>query len=177
MSAASDDWNIRVHLKHAWSQLSTIWGKIALVLFYLFIWLMILSCVVTIIFPSSQGVQCLLNSMDEWSASLYVGMLRYFNIFAVGFILYADMVGLHSKNVAFVAATTILTCSFFVKSAYDLKTTQEAKYEAYEECIVGYVYGSYVMSAWILVTLIFTMMEQRYGDHGTDNERRPLMST
>jgi uncharacterized membrane protein len=172
--SATDTWNIRVHLEHAWSNLSTIWGKIALVLFYLFIWAIILSSVVTIFVPSSQGVQCFLDSMDEWSATLYVGMLRAFNIFFIGFLLYADTVGLHSKNVAFVAATTILTCSFFIKNAYDLKTTQAAKYELHEECFGLYIYGSCFWIAWILVTLIFTMMEERFGDHGTDDERRPL---
>lgn len=171
--SVSDTWNIRVHLEYAWSHLSTVWGKIALVLFYLFIWLIILSCLVTIFFPSSQGMQCILDSMDEWSATLYVGMLRSFNIFALGFLLYAYTVGLHSKNVAFVAVTTILTCSFYIKMVYDLKT-QEAKYELYEECVGVYVYGIYVVCIWMLVTLIFTIMEERSGDYGTENERQPL---
>jgi hypothetical protein len=56
----------------------------------------------------------------------------------------------------------------------DLKTTNEASYELYKKCFGVYVYGTYVVSAWILATLIFTMMEQRLGDHGTESQCQPL---
>jgi len=168
-------WNPFLHLKHAWSKLTTIWGKIALILFYSYIWLTILSCIVALIFPGSRGMECVIGTVtDPWSRVLYVEMLRVFNLFLLGFLLYADVGGLQIKNVAFVALFTVVCVGIMLGSLRNLQNADEIKYKAMDDCFTPYVRASWAAVAWIIVSLVMTVMEEKLGEQGTEEERQPL---
>jgi hypothetical protein len=164
-------WNPLVHLGHAWSRLHTIWGKIGLVLFYSFIWLGVLSISWSILYPGSQGMQCLIDSQeDPWSQALYVSLLRSLNIFGLGFLLYADTGGLHFKNVGFVTifiAGGNLTGYFGFSAARDAATS-------HSDCFMPLYIRMWVSIVWIVVAFVCTVLEERLGDRGTAAENQPL---
>ena len=169
-------WNPLAYLQHAWSQLSTVWGKIGLVLFYSFLWLTIFSAVWSIISPNSQGMDCIIDDLNAWSQALFVWMHRSFNIFLLGFLLYADTKGLHTKNVAFVALFAA-GCLWSTHAGFRvLGNTNAAKYDAEAECFRPLLTAAWVWFGWVLGALVCVVMEEKLGDHGSEDERQPLSS-
>jgi len=170
------NWNPLVYLQHAWSQVSTIWGKLGLILFYSFLWITIFSAVWTILSPESQGIACIVEDLDAWPRNLFVWILRSFNIFLLGFLLYADTKGLHPKNVAFVAIFAA-GCLWSTRSGFrTLSNTNAAKYDAEAECFQPLLTAAWVWFGWILAALVCTVMEEKLGDHGSEEERQPISS-
>jgi hypothetical protein len=152
------DWNPNHHARHAWENVKTVWGKLALVLFYSFIWIQVLSSLISIIWPASQGMQCVLNAakLSPEQLILFVSSIRGINIFCIGLMAYADVGGLTVKNVALV---TIVFCFMF------LSMIPTVPMLAKSGCQGGYQMWLY--PSWILLALIFTMVEVKLGGPGS----------
>lgn len=100
------------HAQSAWSKVDTIFGKIALILFYSLIWISITGSVISIFTPGSYGMQCFLNLYPQNAKMVVIALVRGIDVVTIGLLLYADMVGLKIKNVAMVFV--ILTLYAFV---------------------------------------------------------------
>ena len=102
-------WNPAPHIHHAWTDAKTVWGKIALFLFYSLIWTMIVTSLWAIVSPTSQGNACTLNQVksNETTDKMFTSLVRGLKVFAVGFYSYADVGGLKVKNVVMVAVFTV----------------------------------------------------------------------
>jgi hypothetical protein len=160
-------WNPVPHIQHAWTGTKTVWGKIALVLFYSFIWLQIISGAWTIVWPRSQGLDCIIDLVhkNETAEVLVVALLRGLNVFAVGFFCYADVGGLKVKNVAMVA----IFITLFVLTLLPLITMAQAG-----GCSSALA-QMWVLPTWAITALVFTLLEEKLGDHGTAAETQNLV--
>lgn len=161
-------WNPAPHVKHAWSDAKTVWGKVALVLFYSFIWFAIISSAWSVVAPKSQGFSCLLDlanpKHNETTEKMFVAMVRGMNVFWVGFFSYADVGGLQVKNVVMV---TFFTISFFLMF-WPVVGIAEAG-----GCSISA--QSWIFPSWLVAALVFTLMEEKLGDHGTAAEHQSLV--
>ena len=157
------NWNPGPHAKHAWESTSTVWGKIALILFYSFIWLGIISSVWSLIDPTSQGVDCMLNQIPEEDSDyrdVIVAFIRSMDVLWIGLFAYADASGLHTKNIAVLSIVTI---------GYSVAIMGAG---APESC--PSMNWMWIFPVWVVLSLIFMIMEDKLGDHGTSAERTPL---
>ena len=90
---------------NAWADAKTWWGKAAAVLFYLWVWIVLLSSVWNAIDPHSLGSGCFLdNAADERDETLMTCMIRSYDIVVIGFLGYAHLGGARVKNIATVLA-------------------------------------------------------------------------
>ena len=102
------EWNPVPHMQHAWSATKTAYGKVGLVLLYALIWANIASAIWTMIDPTGQGMDCILNGFKgEQAKDLFVAFTRYGMITTIGFFLYADVGGFRTKNVALVTVVVV----------------------------------------------------------------------
>jgi hypothetical protein len=160
-------WNPLVNLKHAWSNTNTGWGQLAIVLFYSFIWTAILSCVWALIVPESQGGYCILDNFKEGvERDLYIAAYNGYNVLAIGFLLYADMGGLHMRNVV-----TVVIFVFFASYGF---CHQTIKLLSDLDCMSTIRASLWIFPLWTLAALVLTMVDVKLGDTGTSDERRPL---
>jgi len=156
-------WNFNpsVYLQHAWSSTKTVWGKIALILFYLYIWVTILSSLWTIIAPGSQGASCYLDALHDSEKANDIAGMRMYSLTLVAFFFYADKGGLHVWNVSIVAVYAVLIA--FLNN-----------FMTYPESCAGGKTATWIWAAWAVLALIFAVLEDRLGDHGSAEETQPI---
>jgi hypothetical protein len=163
----STTWNPLVHLKHAWSNTKTRWGQLAIVLFYSLIWIAILSCVWALIVPESQGLYCIMDNFKEGvDRDLYITAYNGYNVFVIGFLLYADMGGLHIRNV-------VMVVIFVFLNAY-VCVYQTTKLLSDLDCMSAIRSQMWIFPLWTLAALVFTIVDEKLGDNGSSDERQPL---
>jgi len=164
-------WNPRPHIRHAWTDAKTAWGKISLILFYSLIWLEILSAAWSIIVPTSQGANCLLEaasiSAEKHAAAraLLIATYRAACVITIGFFAYADVGGLQVKNVAMVM---IVVTGFVLAFLPITSMAREANCRAV-------IVQMWLWPIWAATALVFAIMEDKLGDHGTAEERGNLV--
>jgi len=132
-------WNPVPYVQHAWCRMQTVYGKIALLLFYSYIWCCIVGALFTMIFPRTalHLIECL-----DGDASTLV-MIRELTFLLIGFLLYADMGCLTIQNVAMV--TIFMTgCSVFFATL---------------DC--GMAGMSWFDPVWLVATLILTILDDK----------------
>ena len=153
-------------MQHAWDGTKTIYGKIALVVFYSLIWLSILSCLWTVLVPTSQGMSCYLNAIaEEPIRTITAAGVRGSAILAIGFLGYADVGGLHTKNVAMV---TIVIVAYSIAISMSSGALQEIGCSTMASSI-------WVWPVWAILALVFMLVEDKLGDRaGTAEEAQHL---
>ena len=164
-------WNPAYYLKHAWEKTHSIWGKICIVLFYLFVWLNILAAVIQALIPTSQGIGCYLDAAgDEYSRTILQCWLVDLNIFIIFFLLYADRGGIKFWNVlmVFVAFALYGWTNVRYLHSFDFSTTAAAgcandSYKTY----------NWINILWPALAAICAFLEER-ADPGTSDETQPL---
>jgi hypothetical protein len=162
------------YLGHAWNRASTLFGKIAIVFFYSYIWVQIISGVVSMINPGSQGIACFFDiDHDENSKdndSLATAWFRTANLFIIGFLLYADRGGIKSWNVAMVFFFTSMSVWINV-SWMNSVHGGEAK-----ACVAPWKTGSWVFLGWSGAALLCAILEDVgvRRTSGTNEEQQPL---
>jgi len=160
-------WNPVPHVKHAWTMTKTVWGKIALVLFYSFIWFNIATVAYGIANPSFMGGNCFTQTTKNAKTQTQIlAILRCAYIMIIGFLLYADVGGLKVKNVAMVAIFVSLFM-FTVAPAMNIGVNESA-------CDPSEKLQLWLLPGWAVVALFFTFLEEKLGDHGTGDETTPL---
>jgi hypothetical protein len=157
-------WNPIPHVKNAWAGCHTAYGKAGLVVFYALIWFNIASSIWTLVDPSSQGMDCLINSFKGAEAQhLYAATLRALSVTTIGFLLYADVGGLRSKNVALVTVVLVADYAIGITSTKNL------------EC-AAFHWFSLTVIVWPLLAWALVYLEERLGGGSTASggERTPL---
>ena len=164
-------WSINpaVYLKHAWEKTNSVWGKIALVLFYTFLWLGILKAIWGLIDPTFLGRFSCFSKATGFDETLELALTRGICLFVLAFFIYADKGGLHSWNVGFVAF-------FMLMWIWIVKATMinQMKASMYEECIGWMGVSMWIGPIWIVLALLLVIVDERKGDGGTEGERQAL---
>jgi hypothetical protein len=157
------EWNPVPHMRHAWSATKTSYGKVGLVLFYALIWSNIASSIWTMIDPTSQGMDCILDSFKgEQAKDLFVAFTRYGMITTIGFFLYADVGGFKTKNVALVTVVVVSGCWIGLRESRSLACAQ-----------ANWYFVSLIV--WSVLSLLLVHLDTILGGPGgSEDERTPL---
>ena len=165
--------NPMYYLRHAWEATNSCWGKICIVMFYLFIWMNIVWALQILIVPTA-GFECLWSNFHKNDFEATVALMKNMNIWTIGFMLYADRGGIKVWNVGMV-------CIFYVIQWFQLKGSwmEFAELsEGGEDCddeVFAMQTTMTVTQIWIFVTLFCAWMESRAGNHvGTVEENQHL---
>ena len=86
------------HIKSAWTGTSTIYGKIAVVCFYLFIWFQILWGIV-LVFNPRFGFDCIYEGVPDVSAYFMDSIMVALNLFSFGYFAFAHYYGINVWNI------------------------------------------------------------------------------
>ena len=152
-------WNPEPHIRHAWSDTKTIWGKISLVLFYALVWYFIITSAWSIFYPR----HCLMSEMGGYDNPIALATVRAGFVFTLGFFSYADVGGYKVKNIAMVTVFLLLASAVWSRAAHDL-----AKSGCKD------MLGLYGYSAWSILALILAMIDNKLGDRPRGAESTPL---
>ena len=168
--------NPMTYLNHAWTSTNSWWGKVSLVLFYVYVWLMILCGIFSLFYPLS-GMDCLFD--DEVDATdgggpdetLTAGLMRGLNLFLVAFLFYVDKSGLHSSNVGFVAVVNAIWMWMW----YGILDGN------FEGCASAWSDMAWIWLVWIVLAFITIVIDERMvgtdsADADGEGERKPLNS-
>jgi len=168
------------HFKDELNNAETVAGKIAVVLFHAFVWLMVLALLILLIFPSIMP-DCVFGGFDEYTKVLLWGFMRIFLIFFLVFLLYVERFG--TKNVGNVEALTFLTVlSWFLfykvtKKRLDALDLETATPKISEDCWKMMRTGDAVWCFWPVVVLVFLWFERAQTTRsGNGPEREPLVT-
>ena len=167
------------YLNHAWTSTNSWWGKVSLVLFYVYVWLLIINGIFSLFYPLS-GLDCLFDDdgVDDASGggggpdeTLAAGLLRGLNLFLVAFLFYADKSGLHSSNVGFVTVVNAIWMWMW----YGILDGN------FKGCASAWSDMSWIWLVWIVLAFITIVIDERMGgsDSGDEDgtgERQPLNS-
>lgn len=99
-------WNPVDKVKGDWSNTKSFWGKIAVILFYVFVWLLIVVQVYQYFVPNSTG-PCVTKNMKHDDAVWTVYLLREFAWYPLGLLLYAQYLGIQMFNLFMVTIFTV----------------------------------------------------------------------
>jgi hypothetical protein len=168
--------NPMVHLKHAWDNTHTVWGKMTIVLFYIFIWLVIISSFIVVIKPEWMGIGCFLQKESEYGSATIESMVRQANWYAIGFYLYADRGGIRLWNVTMVFVVTMIGLWFQLSWAKNWATMEGAPKHCDDGNMTAWTIAGMV---WIGLAWVFSFLEHRAAHAGgsaggTTNESTPL---
>lgn len=161
--------------------MQTVYGKIALVLFYVFLWVTILEAAVSVLFPA-RTLHCAsdvsVEAQDDMSNNrseeqLLLSLIRGANILLIGFLLYAEVNGLNVKNVAMVAIVLTAYCLAF--APYEFLQTTTTTSSIYSSTCNASIQQFWITPVWLMVTFLFTVLEDELGDRGTIEETTTLI--
>jgi hypothetical protein len=144
------------HIKEEWSNSSTVSGKIAVVLFYTYVWLGVVSLTYLFIDPTSQGVSCAIDGFDAYTASVLNMVTRLYAPYLVLFFLYIEWHGARSLcNVAVLATVgTISLCGMAATSG-----TEDDEHRVSHDCL-DYMKNSLIANVvWSWLVFLFVLID------------------
>ena len=168
------------YLNHAWTSTNSWWGKVSLVLFYVYVWFWIITGIYSLFDPLT-GLDCLFDYDDAVDATgsgggpdetLAAGLIRGLNLFVVAFLFYVDKAGLHSSNVGFVAVINAIWLWMW----YGILDGN------FEGCASAWSDMAWIYLVWIVLAFITIVIDERMmvgsdsGDAEGTGERKPLNS-
>lgn len=168
--------NPMVHLKHAWENTHSVWGKMTIVLFYAFIWFNIIMAFLSLVWPNWMGCACFWQKESEYASASIENLMRGENLLALGFLLYADRGGILFWNVTMVFVVSMVYFWLSWSWANNWVTMEGAP----KHCDDGGMSRSILVGVvWIGLSWIFSFFEHRAGHSGggsagTTNESTPL---
>eukprot|EP00339_Tiarina_fusa_P023488 CAMPEP_0117017978 /NCGR_PEP_ID=MMETSP0472-20121206/13954_1 /TAXON_ID=693140 ORGANISM="Tiarina fusus, Strain LIS" /NCGR_SAMPLE_ID=MMETSP0472 /ASSEMBLY_ACC=CAM_ASM_000603 /LENGTH=172 /DNA_ID=CAMNT_0004722479 /DNA_START=452 /DNA_END=970 /DNA_ORIENTATION=- len=169
---ATPSLNPMYYLRHAWDATHSTWGKLCIVLFYLFIWLQIIWAVEIVIFPT-RGWECMSDGFTEYAKANSVMLLRGMNILTVGFYLYADRGGIKVWNVAMVFLVNLVWSWPVLVWSANYSELEGAPQDC-EATMSGMGVVVWVLLIWSFVALVCAGMEKAASPRGSAGETAPL---
>mmetsp|Transcript_10460 Transcript_10460/g.25273 ORF Transcript_10460/g.25273 Transcript_10460/m.25273 type:complete len:165 (-) Transcript_10460:1958-2452(-) len=156
------------YLRHAWDATNSTWGKTCIVLFYTFLWLQILGCVISL-FDSKSGWDCLygnLSSQDE--IDFVAGTMKVSNLWILGFFLFADRSGIKVWNVLMVWFFYLVQWMLYKPVMTNfMEGSCPTELQAFNVSMI-------VTAIWISLALVSSFMEKRATPTGP--ESAPLVT-
>jgi hypothetical protein len=161
------------YLSNAWNAADSIWGKIAIVLFYTFIWLQIIWAAEIVIWPR-VGWECFYEGLSEYAAAGIEKYLVAMNILAIGFYLYADRGGIKVWNVVMVCFFNTWW-SLIMLPGFKSMGELEGAPQGCDDIIIGASFVLKVLLWWPIAVLLCSVMEHINTPTGTSAETAPIV--
>jgi len=161
-------YNPQSYIKQNWERTTTNYGKVAIILFHVFIWLAIILSLYQLISPTSQGMACYLAPLDGYPRHLAIFLLRGLYLFLIGFFIYADRGGTRFWNAFMVLVFLLIS---FIAASRWLNSSDTAIVHA---CKAPFKFTSWIWIVWIALATVCAFVEDFYGRGGSDEEHQPL---
>ncbi len=155
------EWNPIPHTQHAWNKATTVWGKVALVLFYSYIWLGIISAIWQLVDPTSFGMGCYIDMYAPDPSRERIDFfvtIRSIDILFIGLLLYADFMGFVTKNVALLTVITI---------AWEISMIPAMGPMVEGHC-TSLLWQFWINPVWMILSLICMVIEDKLGDRADE---------
>jgi hypothetical protein len=166
--------NPMFHLKHAWENTHRVWGKVTIVLFYVYVWYNIVASLLSLTFPSLMGTACYMDNETEYGSSAMTLGFNIAYLYVIGFLLYADRGGIRFWNVTMVFVFSMINLYWLWTWNNKMMSMDGAP----SGCNDGAGTQIMVFTIWIALAWIFSFLEHRAagGGSGGDgpNESTPL---
>jgi hypothetical protein len=160
------------HVKSAWTGTSSTFGKIAVVLFYFFIWSQVVWGVLLVINPRS-GFDCIYDDVSDTVAAYIDAIMIGFNLFSFGYFAFAHYHGIKVWNVLGFFA---LGLTMMVNNAVMLVKLSANEGDECAEYLYGSIFGqTIVMTVFVVVTVTLTLLDAKMSPV-TAPENTPLYS-
>jgi hypothetical protein len=171
---STSDMNPMFHLKHAWDNTHSMWGKATIVMFYVYIWYNIISGVLSLMFPSMMGMTCYMENETEYASDTISMAFNSAYLYGIGFFLYADRGGIRFWNVTMVFVFSMINLWW----VWTWNNNMMSMGGAPSGCNDGANNQLMVLMIWIALAWVFSFLEHRVAGSGSrgdgPNESTPL---
>jgi hypothetical protein len=159
--------NLKMYdLSNAWNAVYSIWGRIAIVLLYTYIWVQILWAIELIIWPKAGWI-CLYEGLESY-------YLVAMNILTIRFYLYADRGGIKVWNVAMVCFFNTWW-TMIILPGFKTVSKLEGAPQGCDDIINGEWFLLRVHLWWPVAALLCSVIEHIKTPTGTPAETAPIV--
>jgi len=160
-------------IKSAWTGTSTIFGKIAVVLFYFYVWAQIVWGILLVINPRA-GWECLYDNVSEETAIFMDIVMIMLNWFSFGYFAFAHYHGIKVWNIL---GFLVLGVVWLVD--YSIGMKKLSSLDEPNDCS-EYLYGSLsgqasVMGGLVVVIVVCALVDAKKSA-GTADENAPILA-
>lgn len=160
------------YIKQAWHSSNSTWGKLSTVLFYTWVWSLIIMSSTAVVVPM-LGMPCLHQHFDQGDVLMARTYLREYNIYAIGFLLYAGRGGTRIWNVSMVLIFYVISIVLFVRQF----VPQLRELDQFASCgddLAAFKSGTWTTVAWLVVALLTSFVDALMVTTGTADETAPI---
>jgi hypothetical protein len=156
-------WNPYRNVVDSWKSQNTVYGRMAVVLFFLYVWLFIVLSAIIMINPIGQGWECLLPAVvtSEEGMDVYVAwliQLIYAYIFCLA--LLAETVGPRVSTLSVLILSTGIAAMINVHTKNSLGSMNQEM----EECWTAVFETDITGIVWPVLTLVLLLIDVFNGD-------------
>lgn len=158
ITRAPHPFNPVYRIRQAWTGTRTPWGKAAVILFYPWVWFIIVVAAMAA-FDPLRGLPCLQEHFSAGDVLLAQTYLRELNVYALGFLLYADRGGVRPLHLLYVLA---VYGSWVILHRRDFVNPLEQPEPFASSCPEDFdnlKNGSWTQVAWLAVAFILSLLE------------------
>lgn len=144
----------------AWNNSVSMWGKVAVVTFYSFIWLFILNLGISLVVPTFGDGGCLFDVDDneQYAKSLLITWMQGMHLNIIAMLVYANREGIQSWNILMVL---LFASGSVVLHATWKNNLSDTDMERYGSCIMDLMNAFYISLVWLGVALVCAVLEER----------------
>lgn len=153
----------------AWKAENTNWGKLAVIIFYVYIWIGVVGGTLSVIAPSVQGGECFLTNLEPNQKQAVLALMRVESLFFVFFFLFLEMHKTHICNVTILALVMLLS---YCLMRGPLKALNAECWQGTRETSVTFSFVP--LAIWIMVMVEYWQGRRHQG--GTSGEAQPLVT-
>lgn len=166
-------WNPVKHVKDEWASTQTVWSKIAVVVFFAYVWFLIAANVWQSVVPLSQGYECSVETADALSEAWIETYVRCWCLTLIFWALYVEAAGATLVNAA--VFLIMMTVGYIVGIFGSTPALHKVGDKHTDACI-----GSILASGWIYLTplvvvVVCLLADKQFGPRGTASETAPLV--
>jgi hypothetical protein len=174
-------WNPYRNVVDSWERQHTVFGKMAVVLFYLYVWLFIVASVIQMINPIGQGWECLVPTTTDVSTTseeegkalkVYLAwLIQLIYAYILGLALLAETVG---PRVSSLVVLTLATGTVAILNLHTKKILGTMEQDM-EECWTGVFKMDMTAIVWSILALVLLIVDVQIGSGSTAEETQLLV--
>jgi hypothetical protein len=168
-------WNPYRNAVDSWNSKHTVFGKMAVVLFYSYVWLFIVASVVQMINPIGQGWECLVpttTTEDGMDLNVYFAwLIQLIYAYILSLALLAETVGPRVSSLVILTLATGMVATFNHRTQTMLGSMDPDM----EECWNGVFQLDVTAIVWSILALVLLLIDGKIGRGTTAEETQALV--
>lgn len=156
----------------SWAESNSIWGKIAMVLFYSFVWIQVIGALWSLTNVTS-GWECLYETLgeNEHTKAFVTGTMKTVNVWILGFFVYAHYFGCRLANIFCVSI--VYAAQWIIFQPVMTELLQDSCADTLHMFHVSMI----VTEGWIVLALLCACIDKcfSFGETGGGEESTSLL--